>query len=240
MKTFLSTLILSAGISLSATADTSLLESSIVGYSDFASCTVDFASCTADFGTQKDNVTIATDGDFLKLSGTTFSSLQTDSRDLITVTMVLDLAKINTPAEYTPLFKASDGSTNWGVGLTADRKLKGLWGAGAYANGPTTDVLGSTGLLTVSMVTDDSGTCIYYGEKTATASGLFFSSANLDRILVDSSLAGAVDQLYVHNTNLSEEQVSKLMTEIANVPEPATATLGLLGLAALMTRRRRA
>ena len=36
------------------------------------------------------------------------------------------------------------------------------------------------------------------------------------------------------------EQISQLMSEIASVPEPATATLGLLGLAALMMRRRRA
>ena len=43
MKKLLSTLILSAGMSLSATAATSLLDSSIVGYSDFASGTADFA-----------------------------------------------------------------------------------------------------------------------------------------------------------------------------------------------------
>ena len=37
MKKLLSTLILSAGMSLSATANTTLLDSSIVGYSDFTS-----------------------------------------------------------------------------------------------------------------------------------------------------------------------------------------------------------
>lgn len=39
MNKLLSTLILSVGMSLSATAATSLLDSSIVGYSDFASQT---------------------------------------------------------------------------------------------------------------------------------------------------------------------------------------------------------
>ena len=39
---------------------------------------------------------------------------------------------------------------------------------------------------------------------------------------------------------LSQEQVGQLMSEIASIPEPATASLGLLGLTALMMRRRRA
>lgn len=62
MKKLLSTLILSAGMSLSATADTSLLDSSIVGYSDFS-------SLTADFGTLKDSVTLTQGADNLTLSG---------------------------------------------------------------------------------------------------------------------------------------------------------------------------
>lgn len=44
MNKLLSTLILSVGMSLSATAATSLLDSSIVGYSDFASQTADFGT----------------------------------------------------------------------------------------------------------------------------------------------------------------------------------------------------
>lgn len=66
MKKILYALMLAAGMSLSATAATTLLDSSIVGYSDFA-------SRLADFGTQKDSVAITTDGGNLVLSGTTFS-----------------------------------------------------------------------------------------------------------------------------------------------------------------------
>ena len=40
--------------------------------------------------------------------------------------------------------------------------------------------------------------------------------------------------------NALSKQIGQLMAEIANVPEPATASLSLLGLAALMMRRRRA
>ena len=53
-------------------------------------------------------------------------------------------------------------------------------------------------------------------------------------------MADAIEQLYVHDSALSQEQIGQLMAEIANVPEPATASLSLLGLAALMMRRRRA
>ena len=67
MKKILSALMLAAGMSLSATAATTLLDSSIVGYSDFA-------SRLADFGTRKDSVAITTDGGNLVLSGTTLAS----------------------------------------------------------------------------------------------------------------------------------------------------------------------
>ncbi len=103
MKKLLSTLILSAGMSLSATADTSLLDSSIVGYSDFS-------SLTADFGTLKDSVTLTQGADNLTLSGVNFSTPAASNRNNMTVTMVLDLGKINTPQTYTALFNAKGGS----------------------------------------------------------------------------------------------------------------------------------
>lgn len=95
MNKLLSTLILSAGMSLSATANTTLLDSSIVGYSDFA-------SQTADFGTLKDSVSITSDDSNLTLSGITFNGYGANNRDVMSVTMVLDLSKINTP-ETIPL-----------------------------------------------------------------------------------------------------------------------------------------
>ena len=63
---------------------------------------------------------------------------------------------------------------------------------------------------------------------------------DITQILINAGLADAIEQLYVHDSALSQEQIGQLMSEIASVPEPATATLGLLGLTALLMRRRRA
>ena len=150
MNKLLSTLILSAGMSLSATAATSLLDSSIVGYSDFA-------SQTADFGTLKDSVSITSDDSNLTLSGITFNGYGANNRDVMSVTMVLDLSKINTPDAYTALFNAKNSSVSWGVGLNTDRKLQGLWNNTSY-NGPVVDTpLGTEGSLPISVVTGDLG-----------------------------------------------------------------------------------
>ena len=111
-----------------------------------------------------------------------------------------------------------------------------------YSGGPTTSTLGTEGTLTISVVTGDSGTCIYIGNSDIyyTAGGLKFGGVDITQILIDAGLADAIEQLYVHDSALSQEQIGQLMSEIASVPEPATASLGLLGLAALMMRRRRA
>lgn len=228
---------LAAGISTSATAATTLLDNSIAGYSDFA-------SRQADFGTQKGSVQITTDGGNLVLFGTNFSQpvSSTNTRNNMTVTMVLDLAKINTPDAYTALFNAKGGSVSWGVGLKTDRALQGLWNNAVYNSGPTTSSLGSEGTFTISVVTGELGTRIYMGNNTTfhTNGALKFGGVDITQILINAGLADAIEQLYVHDSALSEEQVGQLMSEIASVPEPATATLGLLGLAALMMRRRRA
>ena len=235
MNKLLSTLILSIGMSLSATAATSLLDSSIVGYSDFA-------SQTADFGTLKDSVSITSDDSNLTLSGITFNGYGANNRDVMSVTMVLDLSKINTPDAYTALFNAKNSSVSWGVGLNTDRKLQGLWNNTSYS-GPVVDTpLGTEGSLTISVVTGDLGTRIYFGDSTTyySNSGLKFGNQQIDQILMDAGLAESIEQLYIHDSLLSQEQVGQLMSEIASIPEPATASLGLLGLAALMMRRRRA
>lgn len=228
---------LAAGISTSATAATTLLDNSIAGYSDFA-------SHQADFGTQKGSVQITTDSGNLVLSGTNFSQPVSggNTRNNMTVTMVLDLAKINTPEAYTALFNAKGGSVSWGVGLKTDRALQGLWDNAVYNSGPITSALGSEGTFTISVVTGDLGTRIYMGNNTTfhTNGALRFGGVDITQILINAGLADAIEQLYVHDSALSQEQVGQLMSEIASVPEPATATLGLLGLAALMMRRRRA
>lgn len=191
---------------------TPLLDSSIVGYSDFA-------SQTADFGTKKDSVDITTSGANLVLSGITFNGYGANNRDVMSVTMVLDLSKLDTPKAYTALFNAKGGSTSWGVGLNTDRTLKGLWDNAAYSGGPTTTALGEEGTLTISVVTGELGTRIYWGDSDTyrTSGGLKFSGANLTQILMDAGLADAVEQLYVHDSTLSQEQIGNLMAEVASV-----------------------
>ena len=92
MKKTLSILMLTAGLSVAASAATTLLDQSIVGYSDFD-------SRIADFGTQRDSVTITTSGDNLLLSGpdVKFSTPVSGSgtRNNMTVSMVLDLSLIH-------------------------------------------------------------------------------------------------------------------------------------------------
>ena len=238
MKKILSILMLTAGLNVAASAATTLLEQSIVGYSDFE-------SRIADFGTQRDSVTIATSGDNLLLSGPDVKFSQPSGnggRNNMTLSMVLDLSKLNTPESYTALFNAKGGSTSWGVGLNTDRTLQGLWNNGAYSGGPTTTTLGTEGTLTISVVTGESGPRIYLGDASTyyTASGLKFGNVDITQLLINAGMADAIEQLYVHDSALSQEQIGQLMAEIANVPEPATASLSLLGLAALMMRRRRA
>ena len=229
---------LTAGLNVAASAATTLLEQSIVGYSDFD-------SRIADFGTQRDSVTIITSGDNLLLSGPDVKFSQPSGnggRNNMTVSMVLDLSKLNTPESYTALFNAKGGSTSWGAGLNANRTLQGLWNNGAYSGGPTTTTLGTEGTLTISVVTGESGTRIYLGNESTyyTATGLKFGNVDITQILINAGMADAIEQLYVHDSALSQEQIGQLMSEIASVPEPATASLSLLGLAALMMRRRRA
>lgn len=235
MKKTLSILMLAAGLSL--TAATTLLDQSIAGYSDFS-------SRVADFGTRKDAVTITTSGDNLLLSGTdvSFNQVIAGPRSTMTVSMVLDLSKLSTPESYTALFNTKGGNISWGVGVTTDRTLKGLWMNGAYSGGPTTAQFAAAGTLTISVVTGDLGTRIYFGSNNTyhTAAGLMFGNADITQILIDAGMADAIEQLYVHDSALTQEQVGQLMTEIASVPEPATASLSMLGLAALMMRRRRA
>ena len=183
MKKTLSILMLTAGLSVAASAATTLLDQSIVGYSDFD-------SRIADFGTQRDSVTITTSGDNLLLSGpdVKFSTPVSGSgtRNNMTVSMVLDLSKLNTPESYTALFNAKGGSTSWGVGLNSNRTLQGLWNNGAYSGGPTTTTLGTEGTLTISVVTGEDGTRIYLGNESTyyTAGALKFGNVNSSTCMI--------------------------------------------------------
>ena len=91
--------------------------------------------------------------------------------------------------------------------------------------------LGTEGTLTISVVTGEFGTRIYLGDSATyhTASGLKFGGVDITQILIDAGLADAVEQLYVHDSALSQEQIGQLMSEIASVPGTRNGNLGPAG-----------
>ena len=79
------------------------------------------------------------------------------------------------------------------------------------------------------------------GEQVATCQGFGLNGNKFGNLLIGSTaLSGTASGLTVDNTVLDSNGIKAVMESTRPVPEPATASLGLLGLAALMMRRRRA
>ncbi len=76
---------------------------------------------------------------------------------------------------------------------------------------------------------------LQYTGETHTMKQLNFGNTSGGNSGLNVTLSG----LYIHNTALTDAQVSSFVTSLQYIPEPATATLSLLALAGLATRRRR-
>ncbi len=200
--------------------------------------------------------------------GNPYNAQASTTRANLTFTIVFDakeLAKIDLTTSDNLIARATwGGSSWWGVGTNTSEQAKGWWNSGLYSNGPTSanslaSYAAEDGTITMTVVTgyttdSQEGTRLYMGTNDTsffTNTGLKFGAPNLtiSTIEIGDSLSSAITQFYVFDTALSQTEVAEVInataqvtagTYIPAVPEPATASLSLLGLAALMMRRRRA
>lgn len=193
-------------------------------------------------------------------SGAALSSQPYGStRVAMSVSLMLDTSKLVRPTTgFSTIFSASNAAgLQWGLGITSTGSLCLLWQAnssGSITNHATlVYTVPATGSLSLSLVTGRyegtaEGTRLYVGNSSTyfTNTSLKFGGTSITQLNVggdrtdNSRLQAAVQQLYVHDKALSQTEVGSLMAEMAAVPEPATATLSLLGLACMAWRRRRA
>ncbi len=196
-------------------------------------------------------------------SGAALSSqpYASSTRVAMSVSIMLDTSKLVRPASgFATIFSASNASgLQWGLGITSTGSLCMTWqpnSSGSIANYATLGyTVPTSGSLAISLVTgryleseNTEGSRLYVGDSNTyfTNTALKFGGTSITQLNVggdrtdNSRLQAAVQQLYVHNTALTQPQVASLMAEMAAVPEPATATLSLLGLACMAWRRRRA
>lgn len=249
MKKTLIILLTFAGVAAGAAPTPNpTVEGALVGITNFTG-----VGSTIDINATSDTITLVdseTKEGYLELSGTTFST-KGDKRTYITLSFVVDLAKLTTPEANAPFF--TESSAGWGSVLKTDRTFTGAWshtawtGAGNY----TTSALGTSGSAVLTFNTGWPGT----GTETAGAQcpsqvyldgelisgdkgyGLAFGN-DITKIYINESFAGAIEGLYIHNSMIMGDDAKTLYNSIT-VPEPSTATLSLLALAGLAARRRR-
>ena len=193
-------------------------------------------------------------------SGATLSSQPYGSaRVAMSVSLMLDTSKLVRPTTgFSTIFSASNAAgLQWGLGITSTGSLCLLWqspSGGSITNFATLAyTVPATGSLSLSLVTgryagSSEGTRLYVGNSGTyfTNTKLLFGGVSITQLNVggdrtnNSCLQAAVQQLYVHDKALSQTEVGSVMAEMAAVPEPATTTLSLLGLACMAWRRRRA
>lgn len=237
MKKTIVTLLALGGVA--AAADTSVLDTAVVGFTNFS-------SGVADYGTMVDDITISTTDSVTTLSGITFDTAMssTNNRDSFSITLVLDAAKIGSVSEFTSLAAAYYSESGaMGFGLNADGNIQGQWGTSGY--NWSAGAMPTEGTITLTYVAGNysgtsEGSRLYVGDSATFYSSTALKTANCDYNTIKlNNLGGAIKQAYVHNYCLTQAQVSTLMAETATIPEPTTATLSLLALAGLAARRRR-
>lgn len=262
MKKTLIAIMALSGIVAGATVDDALF-----GISDFKGLT-----STIDINNTGKTLTLTdstTKEGYLEISGADFSHNtykddETAKRAYITLTFVIDLAKLTTPTADTPFFldnvesKTDTTTSGWGTVLTTDRKFKGAWDGVFWNNDNnyTTTALGNTGTAVLTFNTgwdgvtgteadpeSQGGNCdsqVYLNgvqiSQTDKGKGLAHGQV-VNTIFINEAFVGAIEEMYVHNSMVHGEGATSLYNSV--IPEPTTATLSLLALAGLAARRRR-
>lgn len=181
-----------------------------------------------------------------------------------TIMMWVNLSQL--PADGAALFgvacgTSANGLNGWGVRVNADGSLQmgreSVGGAnlnqvGQVGNGAAWSELSSSSAsitagewfhVTVSSTggRGSSNFTLYInGVQVATSNGFGLNGNSFNNLFLGSSLNGSVSGLTVDGTVLDANAIQQIMANTNPTPEPATASLSLLGLAALMMRRRRA
>lgn len=125
-----------------------------------------------------------------------------------------------------------------GSELNLNTGLKELFTENSYESAAITYQITSTGTWTYLTLVDSEGTATTYGGQDSGLKASGFGALTSFTYGTD-----YVKYLVVDNTTLqanASQEANLNAIEAAAVPEPATASLSLIGLAALMMRRRRA
>lgn len=183
----------------------------------------------------------------MKVSGSS-ASLGSIGGTGTTITMTISGLSLGTGGAPHAIFSTVGGSssTKWGLGLTADGKITGMWRDSVWGDSRNVQLdFSASDSFVLTAVSLNTNTLIYInGSLAGTITGLGTGSGNNINYLmagstVSSSSNGAgftLENLYVHNQGLNADQIAAF---VASIPEPATASLSLLGLAGLLMRKRR-
>ena len=191
MKKTLITLLALTGI---AAADTSVMDTAVIGFTNFS-------SGVADYGTMVDDIIVNTTDSVTTLTGITFDTAlsDTNTRDSFSITLVLDAAKIGSVSEFTSLAAAYYSESGaMGFGVDATGTIKGQWGTEAY--NWSAGAMPTEGTITLTYVTGNytgtsEGSRLYVGDAATYYSKNELKTGNTDYNTIKiNNLGGAIKQ----------------------------------------------
>lgn len=163
-----------------------------------------------------------------------------------TITMTISGLQLGNSAPHA-LFTTN--ASGWGLGLKNDgntNKIAGIWGNAIWNNSNNTGTDIPSGSFVLTATSLGAKTSIYInGTLAKEIDGLGSSTeAGFKYLAIGDVMSGGpqkgaafeLENFYIHNQALNASQVANF---VASIPEPATASLSLLGLSGLLLRRRK-